>query len=69
MIKFRLKVLAAERDMSQTDIVLKTGIRQPTISAIYNNTMKRIPIEVLDKLCKVMECELCDIIKYIPDDK
>ena len=67
MIKFRVKVLLAMREMTQKDLADKTGIRPPTISAICTGTVKHLPIEALDKICAVLDCQPADIMEYIPD--
>ena len=40
MIKLSLKDVAKLKGISQMELVAKTGIRQPTISAIYTNKCK-----------------------------
>lgn len=66
-IKIKLKVLLAMNDMTQKKVSEITGIRQPTISAICNNTIKQLPIDVLDKLCAALNCQPADIMEYLPD--
>ena len=67
MIKFRLKVLLAMNDMNQKELAEKTGIRPPTVSAICTNTIKELPVGVLDKICTVLNCQPGDFIQYVPD--
>ena len=67
MIKFRLKVMLAIREMTQKELAERTGIRQPTISAICLGTIRQLPIEGLNKICKVLDCQPSDLIEYIPD--
>ena len=67
MIKFRLKVLLAMNDMNQKQLAEKTGIRPPTISAICTGTAKHLPVDVIDKICTVLNCQPGGFIQYIPD--
>ena len=69
MIKFRLKVLLAMNDMTQTQLSEKTGIRQPTISALCTGAAKHIPFDVLDKICTALNCQPGDFVQHIPDEK
>ena len=69
MMKFRLKVLLAMHDMTQLQLAEITGVRQPTISAICTGAVKHLPIDVLEKICKVLDCQPGDIIQYIPDQE
>lgn len=67
MIRIRLKAVSADCGIKQKDLVQITGIRQPTLSAMNNNTAKHIPLDVLDKLCKELHCQPGDLLEYIPD--
>lgn len=68
MITLKLKKIVAINEMTQAELVEKTGIRQPTISAIYNNKCKHLPISVIDKICTVLNCQPSDWIIYTSDD-
>ena len=67
MIKFRLKVLLAMHEMTQMQLSEITGVRQPTISAICTGNAKHLPVDVIDKICAVLNCQPGDFIQYIPD--
>ena len=66
-IKFRLKVLLAERGMTQKQLADMTGIRPPTISAICLGTEKEFPIGAIDKICKALNCQPGDIMEYVEE--
>ena len=66
MIKFRLKLLLATKEMTQKELAERTGIRPPTISAICTGGIKHLPVDVLDKICTELECTPADLIEYIP---
>ena len=65
MIKFKVKVMLAMREMTQKELAEKTGIRPPTISAICTGTIKHLPVDVLDRICDVLDCQPGDIVEYI----
>ena len=67
MIKFRVKVMLAMREMTQKELALRTGVRPPTVSALCTGAAKHIPVDVLDKFCEVLNCQPGDIMEYIPD--
>ena len=69
MIKFKVKVMLAKREMTQKDLAEKTGIRPPTISAICTNTVKHLPVDALDKICTVLDCQPADLIEHIKEPK
>ena len=66
MVKFTLKVILAKREMTQKELAEKTGIRPPTISALALGTISRVPVDALDKICTVLDCQPADIMEYIP---
>ena len=68
MIKFKVKVMLAMREMTQKELAEKTGIRPPTISAICTGTIKHLPVDVLDRICDVLECQPGDIIEFVKDE-
>lgn len=67
MIKFRVKVMLAMREMTQKELSQRTGIRPPTISAICVGSVKHLPVDALNKICQVLDCQPGDIMEYIPD--
>ena len=67
MIKFKVKVMLAMREMTQKELAEKTGIRPPTVSAICTGTVKHLPVDALDKICAVLNCQPSDLMEYIED--
>ena len=67
-IKFKLKILLAIHEMTQKQLAELTGIRPPTISAICTNSIKELPVGVLEKLCKALNCQPGDIMEYVDDE-
>ena len=67
MIKFKVKVKLAEREMTQKELSERTGIRPPTISAICTGAIKHLPVEALDKICDVLDCQPADLMEYVKE--
>lgn len=67
MIKIHLSRILGEKRWSQAKLSRLTGIRPSTISEIYNEFTERINLEHLDKICEALDCELTDILEYIPN--
>ncbi|WP_051039768.1 helix-turn-helix domain-containing protein [Synechococcus sp. PCC 7336] len=57
-LKCRLKVLMAERDLTQRDLVDAIGLSSNTISKLYGNRFKRVDIDTIEKLLNYFECPL-----------
>ena len=69
MIKIYLSTVLGEYRMTQSELARKTGIRPATICGIYNETVERVSLEHLSKICKVLKCDIEDLIQYIPDEE
>ena len=64
----RVQLYRVRAKMTQKELAERTGIRPPTISALCTGTIKRIPVEALDEICKVLDCQPADLMEYIPDE-
>ena len=67
MIKIKVKVMLAMRDMTQKELAERTGIRPPTVSAICTGAVKHLPVEALDKICEVLDCQPADLMEYVKE--
>jgi len=61
--------MLAINEMTQKELAEKTGIRPPTVSAICTGAVKHLPVEALNKICAVLNCQPADLMEYIPDEK
>jgi len=68
-VKIKVSDLLGKHKMTQKELADKTGIRPATISALYHETIKRIEIEQIEKLCEVFNCQPGDIFSYESDKK
>ncbi|MGE6719266.1 helix-turn-helix domain-containing protein [Peribacillus frigoritolerans] len=62
-ITIMLNELLKEREMSQHELSRQTGIRQPSINEMCRNQTQRLPLNNLAIICKVLNCEIVDILK------
>ena len=70
MIRWRLRVVMAERKISTQELADKVGISRVSISRLRNtpnDAYPRISGNVLNKLCQALQCEPKDLIAYQPD--
>lgn len=68
-LKSRLKVLLAERDMSQKDLAEQTGLTTRLISEIANNKVKMYPKDALEKIMITLDLKnLGDLLQRIDED-
>ncbi len=58
MIKIYLSTILGNIRMTQAELARKTGIRPSTINEMYNETIERINLDYLSRICKVLNCEV-----------
>lgn len=68
-IKLRVSDLLGERKMTQKQLSEKTGIRAATINKFYHETVKRLELDQIEKLCEAFECTPGDLLVYLPRKK
>lgn len=68
MIKIKLSDLLGKYKMSQKSLAIAAQIRPATVSKMYYEETKRIDISQLNRICSVFNCEISDLLEYIPDE-
>ena len=58
-----------EKNISAVDIQKLTGIHATTISKIINGKHKNFGLEMIDKLCEVLDCRIQDLLQYERNNK
>ena len=66
-IRFRVRELLDERELSQTELQLRSGLAYSTISDLYHNKVRRIDVGPLDALCVALDCGVGDVLEHVPD--
>lgn len=64
---YKLLDLLNRSDMNKSKLQDLTGISSATIAKI--SAHKPVSLEVIDKICKTLNCQPGDIMEYIPDSK
>lgn len=68
MISYKpfLKLLI-DRDMKKVDVLKAGVISKGTLNKMNGN--EYISLEVIDKLCNYLKCDITDIVQFIPDNQ
>jgi len=69
MIKIKLSDLLGKHKMTQKSLAEQANIRPATVSKMYYEEVKRIDVKHLNNICKVFNCEISELLEYIPDEK
>jgi len=63
-IRSKLSTLMGAKRYNIQDVYEKTGLARSTIANLYHDKTQRIDYDTLDKLCKLFECSVGDLIDY-----
>lgn len=61
-VHINLQKLLDQKGMSQRELAKVTGIKHPTINKMCQNTLLHFPLDSLDIICEVLECEISDVL-------
>jgi putative transcriptional regulator len=68
MIVINLDVVMAKRKMSLNQLSEKVGITLANLSILKNNKAKAIRFSTLDAICNALQCNVEDILEFVPDE-
>lgn len=60
-----LDVMLAKRKMKLQDLAVQVGITVPNLSILKTGKAKAIRIETLDAICRVLECQPGDLLRFV----
>ncbi|MGR3279397.1 helix-turn-helix domain-containing protein [Acaryochloris marina NIES-2412] len=61
--------MMADREIDNRQLHELTGLHLGTISKLRNKKPARLDTQTLDSLCKALNCEPGDLLRFIPDDE
>ena len=73
MIRYRFKERLADREFAEgrritlDEISRETAISRPTLTRITNQRGYFTSTDILERLCKYFDCQICDLVEYVPD--
>ncbi|MER6195579.1 helix-turn-helix transcriptional regulator [Streptomyces cyaneofuscatus] len=67
-IVVELDVLLAERHMSVGEFAAAVGITPANIAVLKNGRAKAVRFATLEAICRVLECQPGDVLRYVPDE-
>ncbi|WP_025409135.1 helix-turn-helix domain-containing protein [Gemmatirosa kalamazoonensis] len=66
MIRFRLREVREQRELTQLELAERVGVRQATISDLETGRAKTLRLTLLDALCNALQAEPAELIEYDP---
>ena len=64
-VEIKLRTIMDKKNISIYKLSKLTNLKHSTIKSYYNNApITRVDLDVLSKLCYVLDCKIEDILKY-----
>lgn len=63
-IEILLDDLLRERGMSKNALAEKANLQRTQLNSYCNDRIKRPDLDVLSRICYVLDCDIADILKY-----
>lgn len=54
-------------NISKNKIAINANIQRTQLQKYLNNDVARVDLGVLARICDYLECDISDILKYVPD--
>jgi putative transcriptional regulator len=68
-IQVNLDLVMVQRHIKLTDLAEKVGITLANLSILKQNKAKAIRFSTLEALCRALDCQPGDILKYVKDEE
>ena len=63
----KLWKLLIDKDMMKKDLRAMTGVSTTTMSRLSKD--ENVSMDVIEKICTVLNCDVGDIMEFVPDKK
>jgi DNA-binding Xre family transcriptional regulator len=63
----KLWVLLAEKELKRTELSVLCGFSAVTLARLGKN--ENVSVDILEKICKELKCNIGDIVDYIPGEE
>lgn len=64
-IKIHLDELLQESGLSKNKFSQRAEMQRTQINNYCNNTVTRLDVDVLARICKVLNCQISDLLEYV----
>ena len=68
-IRIKLDELLKESGLSKNMLSHRAEMQRTQINNYCRNQISRLDIDVLARLCTVLNCEICDLLEFVPPEE
>lgn len=65
-INIKLGEIMRQQNISVNKLAFRSEMQRTQLKAYRDNEVQRVDLAVLARLCYALDCELSDLIEYIP---
>lgn len=65
-IRIKLDELLQQKEMSKNKLSHRAEMQRTQINNYCKNIITRLDVDVLARICTVLECEIGDLLEFIP---
>ncbi|MDH5572290.1 MAG: helix-turn-helix transcriptional regulator [Gammaproteobacteria bacterium] len=75
MLRFKIKEMIAKKEFAEGqritigEVAEAAGIHRMTLSKLINQKGYNTGTETLDRLCEYFQCQIEDLVEYIPEEQ
>lgn len=66
MIRLTIDQYLDQHGITRYELAKRTGIRFQIIDNYYKNKVVRYDSDLLDRICRALDCDISDLIEYLP---
>ena len=68
-VRINLAKLIEENGISKSKLSQRAEMQRTQLNRYCNNAVTRLDIDVLARLCTVLDCEIGDLLEFVPPDR
>ena len=68
-IRIKLAELIEQKGLSKNKLSHRAEMQRTQINHYCNNEITRLDTDVLARICTVLECEISDLLEFVPPEK
>ena len=67
-VVFSFGKIMDDKKINRNQLAIRAGIRFEVADRFYNGNIERLDIDVLARICFVLDCSVADVIAFCKDD-
>lgn len=68
-VRINLARIIEEKGISKNKLSQRAEMQRTQLNNYCNNRISRLDIDVLARLCTVLECDISDLLEFVPAEK